>query len=117
MLQLTSSVHDVIVRVLVAHNVMFDQRVQVVLGEFIVIDFAQVADQLFNVYALLHSNVYVCVLAVNVARLVKSILPKTLHTVEVVQVLFVDVLKSTDHILGISCVIVATHAVVNVAVS
>lgn len=57
-------------------------------------------------------------LAVSVWRFVKSILPKTLAAVLVVHVLFPDVVeKSTDPILGISCVIVATPAVVNVAVS
>lgn len=57
-------------------------------------------------------------LAVSVWRFVKSILPKTLAAVLVVHVLFPDVVeKSTDPILGISCVIVAAPAVVNVAVS
>lgn len=50
-------------------------------------------------------------------RFVKSILPKTLHVVDVVHVLLADVEKSTDPMRGISCVIVCTQAVVNVAVS
>lgn len=80
--------------------------------------FAHVDDQLFIVYALLPWNVYPCVLAVSVWRFVKSILPKTLQVVEVVHVLFPDVVeKSTDPIRGISWVMVATPAVVNVAVS
>jgi len=82
-----------------------------------VIDFAHVNHPLFNVLLHLPSNVYVCVSDVSVARLVKLILQKTLQAVDVVHVLFEEVEKSTDQILGISCVIVATHAVVNVAVS
>lgn len=83
-------------------SVKFDPSVHVVLGEFIVKAFPHDTDPLFSVYALLHSNVYSCELAVSVARFVKSMLPNTLHAVDVVQVLFADVEKSTAPILGMS---------------
>lgn len=79
--------------------------------------FAQDLEALVIELLHLHSYVYTLVLPVSVARAVRFMLPKKLQFVLVVQVLFVEVEKSTDPILGISCVIVATPAVVNVAVS
>lgn len=72
---------------------------------------------LVNVLFHRHSNVYTWVFDVRVARFVKLILQNTDVVVDVVQVLLADPEKSTLPILGISWVIVATHAVVNVAVS
>jgi hypothetical protein len=99
------------------HRVKLSVIVNVPAMVFIPKVLAHTFPALVNVLLPLSSNVYVCVLAVSVVRLVRLIEPNTLQAVEVVQVLLELPVKSTLPIRGISCVIVTVPAVVNVAVS